>query len=1191
MKGRGDNKVRYRLSPSEVEQLSKDETTRRRKLRLVQVREQAKVNAARIREDVRKEKAKQMDKLTCEVKNNLEKEKLEKLHRLEQQYENSLKSIGTAHKAARNVKDCELERVVQGQMRKEAAHRRYQSALKNLRKDRALKDYEDNKHIIARHAALETEALRAAEVAALPPPEPDPWEEALQSKPKPVPMTDMNAFSTTHYHIPDYAVVKAGPLEQKDACLAAEEEDFRLKLELKEKRHTDQDRVVRARIRGNVALRKEHLRHEYSNMLQDLSLLQRADRRRRQEDVADLPKQVFLPPDRRQEDKENKQMNMEKAFEDMYLADQHPPVMMSLDTQTPPDTPSSSESHDPSHPPNNVSLRQPSMDVTALKDVTNVTISDQTAKLKKNDGALMKLFNRIKEQKEEHASRSAIETSQVVGETVKPGIPLPAGQLVNGLSPLSEYSALETCSLPSTTVQGHSPATRSDVPRQVHIEVRPLRDQSPDTQTDTGPPAQTDIERRAWQDKIIKLEEKQMELDGLISKFKQISGINENTEVPPGLQPSSIPPTQVQFHAGQPMSQYRLVNTTTNQVTSGAQHLPDPGRRDHRAETLASDRFGSVGHAVSSGIFHAVPVQVDGKREGGGESGYYSGFPGTTFRGYQELRSGGAAGMTQGSSISARDMASHSLGLAQQADHVRKVREYQQKIIASSQRDLSLSQSGLRSGFSSTLGTSTNSDLDSKVKEYQKKILMGNAERRNFLEETRANIERQREELYKKYPLTMGRTDTLKGSSTLASSSVETRPHDGGSHDSLADRILADIRDPFRPRSLDIGDILVRDMSRHDFIDNSRHLSTSQTSANTSKSKLERVKKSLLFEDPDESLTRTPGRDISLLAPSDLDEGDMTLTSSSERGSPNLSKSVRSDGSTEGMSLISRARETGNVFDRRQQELKKQLEEVQRQKQEILERYQLGQQRIQDSKTNLKSKLDTSGYSQDMSRTWKSSFSGPDSSYASLPTDGNIRPAPRAAFVDSQRDSAPSILNGSASTDKVLPSASKEFSISSDFPKSFEYFNLMDSTPSAGASLGAKLDSLSSPTEKPLTESRLFSMELEEESLVSGSRSSPVAVPDRLFDAGSLTLEEESLSPESKVSMTGSESTNDKITWSNLLTGVPDVSPDENDGVKGAEVATDYIGHELSTIFEVDTPTTQGTRQSGQFVTLSSTRS
>ncbi|XP_046578418.1 centrosomal protein of 295 kDa-like isoform X2 [Haliotis rubra] len=446
MKDKGGTKIRYRLSPNEVEQLSKEETARRRKLRLVQVREQAKVNAARIRNDVRKEKTKLVDKLTCEVKNNLEKEKLEKLHRLEQQYENSLRSIGTAHKAARNVKDCELEKAVQGQMRKEAANRRYQAALKNLRKDKALKDYDDNKHIIARHAALETEALRAAEIAALPPPPADPWEEALQAKPKAVPMTDMNAFSTTHYHIPDYAVVKAAPQEQTDARHAAEEEDFRLKLELKEKRHTDQDRIVRARIRGNEALRKEHLRHEYSNMLQDLSLLQRADRRRRQEEVADLPKQVFLPPDRRQEDKENKQRDMEKAFEDMYLADQHPPVLMSLDTQTPPDTPNSTESHDPSQQPTTLSLRQPSTDVTALKDVTNVTISDQTAKLKKNDGALMKLFNRIKEQKDEHASRSAIETSQIVGETVKPGVPQPPAQLANGLSPLSEYSALETCS-------------------------------------------------------------------------------------------------------------------------------------------------------------------------------------------------------------------------------------------------------------------------------------------------------------------------------------------------------------------------------------------------------------------------------------------------------------------------------------------------------------------------------------------------------------------------------------------------------------------------------------------------------------------------------------------------------------------------------------------------------------------------
>lgn len=61
-------KGRLRLSPNEEAQLIKEETEKRRKLRLLQVREQSKENAAKIRHSVKQEKHRQLMKLATDIK-------------------------------------------------------------------------------------------------------------------------------------------------------------------------------------------------------------------------------------------------------------------------------------------------------------------------------------------------------------------------------------------------------------------------------------------------------------------------------------------------------------------------------------------------------------------------------------------------------------------------------------------------------------------------------------------------------------------------------------------------------------------------------------------------------------------------------------------------------------------------------------------------------------------------------------------------------------------------------------------------------------------------------------------------------------------------------------------------------------------------------------------------------------------
>ena len=61
-------KGRLRLSPNEEAALLRDEAERRRKLRLQQVREQSKENAAQIRKAVKQEKHRQLMKLANDIK-------------------------------------------------------------------------------------------------------------------------------------------------------------------------------------------------------------------------------------------------------------------------------------------------------------------------------------------------------------------------------------------------------------------------------------------------------------------------------------------------------------------------------------------------------------------------------------------------------------------------------------------------------------------------------------------------------------------------------------------------------------------------------------------------------------------------------------------------------------------------------------------------------------------------------------------------------------------------------------------------------------------------------------------------------------------------------------------------------------------------------------------------------------------
>jgi len=53
--------------------------------------------------------------------------------------------------------------------------------------------------------------------------------------------------------------------------------------------------------------------------MEELDSLERHDRQRRQEAVARIPVHIFQPPHKRLEDAEDRQRDLEQAFEDMYM--------------------------------------------------------------------------------------------------------------------------------------------------------------------------------------------------------------------------------------------------------------------------------------------------------------------------------------------------------------------------------------------------------------------------------------------------------------------------------------------------------------------------------------------------------------------------------------------------------------------------------------------------------------------------------------------------------------------------------------------------------------------------------------------------------------------------------------------------------------------------------------------------------
>ena len=305
------------------------------------------------------------------------------------------------------------------------------------REERMSQDNKENAQIISRQFALDQEKLRSREIVKSAPPPSSIKSDSLNktddsSKVKIVSYHDAQALMTTRYHMPDSVVDKANPSDSKqDARKEAKDEEIRSKLIEQDNTRMSQERMEKARLRGKHALEKEVLNQNYNEILHELNDLQKADRERRQKELMNIPKDIFLPAWQRKQHAEAYQNEMEREFEkilggnnqeemmpqptqieeisennledadldltliDLDMAPEKPAVKLVQSTETAKDCLDSNVNNKNNEDENN------------LEKTNSVISSSNTTKASVENTGLSKILEKIRKQREEMKEKSA----------------------------------------------------------------------------------------------------------------------------------------------------------------------------------------------------------------------------------------------------------------------------------------------------------------------------------------------------------------------------------------------------------------------------------------------------------------------------------------------------------------------------------------------------------------------------------------------------------------------------------------------------------------------------------------------------------------------------------------------------------------------------------------------------------------
>ncbi|XP_029699823.1 uncharacterized protein cep295 isoform X2 [Takifugu rubripes] len=310
--------ARLKLSPNEEARILREEYERRRKLRIQQVREQQRGIALNIRRAVEQRRQQELEQLGKELREEWEREQREKINTLQKRYQESLQLLGQGQRSAKE-NEPDWAAIAQREQENHAkAEERFREALKELKSQRLQHCERQNRSINARKKALEAEKERSARVASLPLPPPKPIQNIDFKTPHRIRKLDANAFATTYYHMADRMVEREVEQNQPNAHEEAEVQLKRLQeMDVVQMRRRE-EQLEKAHLRGQQALRREHLEQDHERLLVELEHMQQRDLLRRRQQVAKMPPQMLQPLYKRAELEEDFQRQMEFAFEDMY---------------------------------------------------------------------------------------------------------------------------------------------------------------------------------------------------------------------------------------------------------------------------------------------------------------------------------------------------------------------------------------------------------------------------------------------------------------------------------------------------------------------------------------------------------------------------------------------------------------------------------------------------------------------------------------------------------------------------------------------------------------------------------------------------------------------------------------------------------------------------------------------------------
>uniref|UniRef100_A0A671FZY1 Centrosomal protein 295 n=1 Tax=Rhinolophus ferrumequinum TaxID=59479 RepID=A0A671FZY1_RHIFE len=315
MKRKVINAGKLRLSPNEEAFILKEDYERRRKLRLLQVREQERGIALQIREDIKQRRNQQFIRLAEALRTEWEESQTQKIKNLEKLYLASLRNMGEGHQQAKE-NEPDLNAVAQrAAERKRKAEMRHKEALKVQKNQKEMLMKQKTWHIKARKEALLVEKERSAKITSLPPPPPTLFENIEVKR-----ISNVKTSSSTYHHLHTF-VNREVDTKQPDPHLAAEEEAKRLEEIQKQAAKERMEQNEKAHARGFQAMKKIHLAQNQEKLMKELQQLQQEDLARRRQTVARMPPQLLELPYKRSEMKEDWQRELEFAFEDMYNAD------------------------------------------------------------------------------------------------------------------------------------------------------------------------------------------------------------------------------------------------------------------------------------------------------------------------------------------------------------------------------------------------------------------------------------------------------------------------------------------------------------------------------------------------------------------------------------------------------------------------------------------------------------------------------------------------------------------------------------------------------------------------------------------------------------------------------------------------------------------------------------------------------